>query len=137
MACWLYQMDAKVWSPERYRAEVWEGGTTTNWKVGKIKPTGAKPQPGDTIILYYVKAHTTDPGIYGWGVVEWCDGNDIHFRPASPSDFQKMKPVWNDEISDIVDRIRGGMKMGTMWEIDFNTLVELRRKISQLVYGGK
>jgi hypothetical protein len=43
MACWLYQMDAKVWAPERYRAEVWEGGTTTNWNVGKIKPAEDKP----------------------------------------------------------------------------------------------
>ena len=31
MACWLYQMNAKLYSHERYRTEVWEGNLVTNW----------------------------------------------------------------------------------------------------------
>ncbi len=131
MACWLYQMNAETWSPERYRAEVWEGNTTTNWSVGKLIPAGGKPQPGEIIVLFYAKSYTNDPGIYGWGVISWCDGKEIHFRPTSPSDYLKMKPAWNDEIDTLINGIRGGMKMGTMWEI--HNYHELRLKVSQLV----
>jgi hypothetical protein len=135
MTCWLYQMDAKLWPQERYRAEVWEANIITIWKVGKITPTGGIPHPGDIVVLFYVEANTADPGIYGWGIVSWCDGIEINFRPTSPSDYLKMNPAWNDEIKDIISQIRGKMSMGTMWEIDIKLVKDLRQKISQFVYG--
>ena len=133
MAYWLYQIDAKTWSPERYRTEVWEGTVTTHWKVGTIEPPGGKPQPGEILILFYLEANTTDPGIYGWGIVTRCEGEDIHFRPVSPGDYLKVNPAWNESVGNIIERIRGEMKMGTMWEIDLNSMHDLRKEISNSV----
>lgn len=63
------------------------------------------------------------------------DGEVINFRPASPSDYLKMNPIWDAEISDIVDKIRGGMPQGTMYEVDEAVLGQLRKKIAEHVYG--
>ena len=128
MAFWLYQMSAKEWSPERYRAEVWEDNDTT-WETHKITPPGNPPEYGDIVVLFYAKAGATDPGIYGWAVVLWCDGEEMRFRPALPSDYLKMNPLWNDEVSKIADNIRRGMPRGTMWIIPSDLMDRLREMI--------
>jgi len=128
MGFWLYQMNSKVWSHERYRAEVWEGNDTT-WDTSKITPARRFPELGDVVVLFYAKV-SADPGIYGWAIVLWCDGKEIRFRPASPSDHLKMNPLWNDKVSGIVDQIRGGMPQGTMWEIPTDLMGRLRQMIT-------
>lgn len=135
MAHWLYQMASYQFSLTRYRTEVWEGTVVTNWGIGESKRRPNNVQPGELIILFYAKTGTQDPGIYGWGVITFFDEEVINFRPSSPSDYLKLNPVWDDEISDIVDDIRGGMPQGTMYEVDDDTLGKIREKISEHVFG--
>jgi hypothetical protein len=87
------------------------------------------------MILFYAKAKTTDPGVYGWGIVLWCDGQEINFRPTPPSDYLKMNPMWDEEVDEIINTFRGRMPMATMFEDKTNSLEHLRKKISQHVYG--
>lgn len=128
-------MSTDYYSHERYRTEVWEGTTVTNWTIGESKrrPTGV--QPGEIVILFFARTGAQDPGIYGWGIITFFDGEVINFRPASPSDYLKMNPMWDKEVSDIVKEIRGGMPQGTMYEITNGQLGELRKKIKGDVYG--
>jgi len=134
MACWLYQMSADLYSQGRYRTEVWEGNPVTNWSIGESKRKPKEVLPGDIVVLFFARTGAVDPGIYGWGVITLFDKEVIDFRPASPSDYLKMNPLWDDEISAIVDRIRGGMPQGTMWPVDDGTLEQLRQKIAAHVY---
>ena len=135
MTCWLYQMTIEKWPYERYRAEVWEGAVTLNWKVREIIPRKGMRQYGDIIIFYYIKSDKIDPGIYGWGVVLWCNGDDIHFRPSSPSDYLKMNPLWDKEVEQIIENIRGNWAEATMFEDKKDSIKTLRQKITQHVYG--
>lgn len=135
MACWLYQMNAKLYSHERYRIEVWEGNHVTNWSIGESKRKPKEVPVGDMIILFFVKTGAVNPGIYGWGIITLFDKEVINFRPTSPSDYLKMNPLWDEEISNIIDQIRGGMPEGTMWKVDDGILEQLRQKIAAHVYG--
>ena len=47
----------------------------------------------------------------------------------------EANPLWDGEISDIIDEIRGGMPQGTMWEVDDDALAQLRQKIAEQVCG--
>ena len=137
MTHWLYQMSTDYYSHERYRTEVWEGTVVTNWTIGESKrrPTGV--QLGEIIILYFARTGAQDPGIYGWGIITFFDGEVINFRPSSPSDYLKMNPLWDDEVSSIVDQIRGGMPQGTMYKIDEAMLAVIREKVMQFFTGSK
>lgn len=137
MACWLYQMNAKeIYSHERYRTEVWEGNPVTNWSIGESKRKPKEVMPGDTVILFYTKTYATDrPGIYGWGIITLFDKEVIDFRPASPSDYLKMNPLWDDEVDGIINVIRGKMPEATMFEVKPSSLERLRKKIAEHVYG--
>jgi len=135
MTLWLYQMNATRWPIERYRAEVWEGSDIQNWDVGKIRSSVGLPQPGDTMILFYVKAGRIDPGIYGWGIVLRCDDREMNFRLATPSDYLKMNPVWDKDIDKITTKIRGKMPRATLFENKSKSLEHLRGKIAQHVFG--
>lgn len=135
MACWLYQMKAEEWPHERYRSEVWEGSVTTAWGVRKITPSTGMPKHGDIMVLFYAKATAPEPGAYGWGIVLWCDGQEINFRPASPSDYLKMSPMWDGDIDDIINIIRGKVARGTMWKVNDEPLKRLRQKVAEHVYG--
>ena len=137
MACWLYQMNAKSYTQERYRTEVWEGNIVTNWTGGKSTRRPKDVSPGDIIILFYVKASTDYPGIYGWGVVTFFDEESVNFRPASPSDYLKMNPLWDEEINAIVEHIQGKMAQTTLLKIDDKTMEQLRKKIAAHVFGVK
>jgi len=130
-------MNATRWPIERYRAEVWEGSDVQNWLVGEIRPSTPKglPQPGDMMILCYVKTRQSDPGIYGWGIVLRCDEWEINFRLASPSDYLKMNPVWDDDIDKTIAKFCGKWRQATLFEDKANSLRHLREKIAQHVYG--
>jgi len=123
------------YSHGRYRTEVWEGHTVTNWYIGESKRKPKEVLAGDMVILFFAKSGAHEPGIYGWGIITLFDKEVIDFRPALPSDYLKMNPLWDDEISDIVDGIRGGMPQGTMWEVGDEALEQLRQKIAAHVYG--
>jgi hypothetical protein len=125
------------YSHERYRAEVWEGYPVTNWGIGESKRKPTEVQPGDMVILFFAKAGAREPGIYGWGIITLFDKEVINFRPAWPSDYLKMSPLWDDEISDIVDEIRGGMPQGTMWKVKEESLGKIRQKIAEHIRGSK
>lgn len=137
MTLWLYQMNATKWPIERYRAEVWEGADIQNWGVGEIRAsTSAKlPQPGDMMILFYVKAGQIDPGIYGWGIVLRCDKLEMNFRLATPSDYLKMNPVWDKDVDETIAKFCGKWRQATLFEDKGKSLEHLRGKIAQHVYG--
>ena len=135
MAHWLYQMSTDYYSHKRYRTEVWEGTIVTNWTIGESKRRPTDVQPGEIVILFFARTGAQDPGIYGWGTITFFDGEVLNFRPASPSDYLKMNPMWDKEVSDIVDEIRGGMPQGTMYDMTDGQLRELRQKIAEHVFG--
>ncbi len=131
MATWLYQLSPKVWSPERYRLEVWEG-EKWNWPAGEKPPSTDTPQPGDTVAFFYSPTGGKDPGFYGWAVVlEWYpeSTSPLYFRPVAPSDHLKMHPWWDDAASTLADDIRGTVKQGTLWKIPDRLLPTLRTGI--------
>lgn len=135
MAHWLYQMSTEYYSHERYRTEVWEGTTVTNWGIGESKRKPTEIQPGEIVILFFARTGAYDPGIFGWGIITLFDKEVINFRPSSPSDYLKMNPLWDNEIKSITDEIRGGMPQGTMYEVDSVILGQIRKKIAEHVFG--
>ena len=140
MTAWLYQMNATKWPIERYRAEVWEGTDIQNWGVGEVRSSTSKllPKPGEIMILFYVKTSQTDPGIYGLGIVLRCDESEMNFRLTTPSDYLKSNPVWDSEVDKIISAIRGTRPANaTLFEVEFDSLVDVRRKVEQKVYGKK
>jgi hypothetical protein len=134
MAYWLYQMSSKDWSSNLYRLEVWES-EHTNWQIHRKVPADKTPEAGDTMVLFYAPAGENDPGIYGWAVVIRFDGIEIRFKPSSPSDYMKMKPVWDNEVKNIINQIRGRVAQGTVWEIEESLFKQLRQKIVAHLYG--
>jgi hypothetical protein len=129
---WLYQLSPSVWSPERYRLEIWEG-ERWNWPVGRTSGEGQVPKPGDTVVFFYAPSGGTDPGFYGWAVVlEWYEpsSNQLYFRPTAPSDALKMFPWWDDEAERMANDIRGKMKQRTLWIVQPELAVQVRRGIS-------
>lgn len=135
MAHWLYQMNAKSYSHERYRTEVWEGNLVTNWSIGESKRRPKEVLPGDIVILFFVRAGASEPGIYGWGIITLFDKEVINFRPASPSDYLKMNPLPESDIIQVIDKIRGGMPQSTMFPVADDQLKDLREKIAEHVHG--
>lgn len=88
------------------------------------------PQAGDIVVFFYAPAGGADAGFYGWAVIlEWLESKEIHFRPVCPSDLLKMCPWWDEHASDLVDKIRGKVKQGTMWRVPEELVAELRRGI--------
>jgi hypothetical protein len=131
VSTWLYQMSPKVWSPARYRLDIWEGERWA-WPVGVMSGEGSKPKPGDLLVTYFTETGGTDPGFYGWAIIlDWLDeaGDQLRFRPVAPSDLLKMCPWWNDEASRLADRIRGKMKQRTLWLVQDDLATQLRQGI--------
>ena len=131
MAAWLYQMNHAQFSHERYRNEVWEGTQVTNWGGGEAKRRPKDVQSGDILVLFYSKTNAPDPGIYGWGVVTYFDEETVNFRPVFPSDYLKMNPIVEGEVSEIIKHIRGPVATGTMWKIEREDLDKIRDLISE------
>jgi hypothetical protein len=131
MSMWLYQLSPGLWSPERYRLEIWEG-ERWNWPVGGKSGAGQVPKPGDTVVFFYAPSGGTDPGFYGWAVVlEWHEpaSSQLYFRPTAPSDSLKMFPWWDRSAEQIANRIRGKMKQRTLWVIPWKLAVQVRQGI--------
>ena len=131
MSTWLYQINQKMWSPERYRIEIWEGEKWV-WPAGSKTSAGTSPEPGDTVVFFYSPSSGKDPGFYGWAVIlEWLqENNSLYFRPVAPSDNLKMHPWWNDGARALADKIRGRMKQKTMWLIPEELIQPLRLGIT-------
>ncbi len=133
MASWLYQLSTDLWSPERYRLEIWEG-ERWNWSVGAKPKKEPLPKPGDIVAFFYAPSGGTDPGFYGWAIVlEWYPDSNapLYFRPVAPSDRLKMDPWWDDEAKTVADRIRGPMKQSTLWPISDKDALAIRRGIAR------
>lgn len=68
MSTWLYQLNAHDWSPETFRYEIWEG---KSWRWGYGSKRGdAEFEVGDTLIFFHTPTGCSDPGFYGWAVLE-------------------------------------------------------------------
>lgn len=137
MATWLYQMNQRLWDPQRYRTEIWEGERWA-WPVGMKFGAGKTPEPGDTIVFFYAPTGGRDAGFYGWSVVlEWLEdaGSQLRFRPVAPSDHLKMHPWWDDSAAELADKIRGRVKQGTMWPVQEDIERQLRAGITKWVAG--
>ena len=140
MTMWLYQMSAEGWSPEQYRYYVWEG-ENTRFDYGKIQSEKKendkeiRPKTGDIIVLFFAPTECDEPGIYGWGVIlnfskKW---ETINFRVVPPSDFMKLKPIWNNkEIKQLMNDIRGKVKQKNIFKIDRKYEEKIRRLISYI-----
>ena len=99
MSMWLYQMNQKLWEPQRYRVEIWEG---ERWSWSVCRAVGAveePPRPGDTVVFFYAPAGGHDPGFYGWAVItEWLPEHDeMYFRPVGgwPSHATSNRDSYN------------------------------------------
>ena len=138
MNLWLYQLNATKWTKETYRAEVWEGDIQ-HWNVGEIRRavsgSGSLPERGDMMLLFYVPKDQDDPGIYGWGIILRHGKNELDFRLATPSDYLKMNPLWDDDVIATVKRIRGGFNNATLFEDPSDSLKHVRKRIARHVYG--
>jgi len=147
MSMWLYQLNQKLWGPQRYRMEIWEG-ERWSWSVGekKLGPTAEPPRPGDTVVFFYAKTGGYDPGFYGWAVVtawvpkeEEAEKKDhIYFRPVAPSDHLKMDPWWDGDhgvAEQLADRIRGPFMQATLWWVSEPDSAALRRGIKRWLSG--
>ena len=89
------------------------------------------PTVGDRIVFFYAPSGGTDPGIYGWAVVERCHekSGTLYFIPATPTDHLKMDPWWNDEAKRVADDIHGPMKQATLFEVPMRALRSSERAL--------
>jgi hypothetical protein len=117
MAMWLYQMDQRQWPPNSYRLDIWEN-ERWSWPIGR-RATTEQPSPGDRIVFFYAPSGGSEPGFYGWAIVldMHDDERGMYFRPVTPSDHLKMHPWWDADAKALVDKIRGKVKQGTLWQI--------------------
>jgi hypothetical protein len=138
MAAWLYQMaEDEEWKPEDYRHSVWEGEMVT-WLHRKIVRRGSTgPDAGDRIIFFFAKSGTSAPGICGWGVIlqMHLKRGELTFRVVYPSDFLKMKPIWDTSVKKLVNDIRGGHPRATMWLARPRAYDALAAKIQDYLRG--
>ena len=132
MEDWLYQMtNGSDWGVGEYRVQVWEG-RIIDWPAGKITGrNGAKPQKGDSILLFFAPSGNRMPGVYGLGVITSYSPrrNRITFRASRPSDYLKLDPIWSKATRSTMDRIRGRMKQGTLWWVPPNELVSIQSEV--------
>lgn len=141
MSMWLYQINQKLWEPQRYRVEIWER-ERWSWSVGrKVGATEEPPRQGDTVVFFYARTGGPDLGFYGWAVItEWLPGDrdnqdQMYFRPVAPSDHLKMHPWGTKEAEELANQIRGKVKQGNLWRVPENLSVSVRRGITRWVSG--
>jgi hypothetical protein len=137
MSTWLYQLNQKSWSPERYRLEIWEN-ERWSWNVGREVGASKLLSPGDTVVFFYAPSGGIYPGFYGWAVVlEWFkEERLLYFRPVAPSNHLKMCPWCDTQALELADSIRGTFKRGTLWHIPNDLVPELRSGITSWVGGN-
>ncbi len=138
MSTWFYQINPKIWDPNRYRLEIWEGERWA-WSVGRKVTGGQVPQAGDVVVFFQAPTGGEDPGFYGWAVIlEWFEnGDEMYFRPVAPSDHLKMHPWWDQEARTLADEIRGRMKQGTFWLVPEPLAIRLREGIARWLAGQR
>ncbi len=136
MTTWLYQINQKLWPPERLRLELWEG-EKWSWPVGSVRAS-ERPQAGDTVVFFCAKTQGSDPGFYGWAVVtEYYEpAEELYFTPSAPTNLLKMTPWWDAEAERLAKRIRGKMMQATLWQVEQDLRDELRRGIRQWLSGS-
>ena|SRR5215469_9829394 len=139
MSYWFYQITQETWEPERFRIEIWEN-ERWSWIVPTLRG-GGEPQPGDSVVFYYAKAHGTDPGFYGWAVVlEYRkppdDHKKLYFRPVAPTNHLKMHPRWNYEAHSLANEVRGAVAQGTLWRVSDELWKRVRRGITTWIGGA-
>ena len=137
MSAWLYQINQKSWTPNRYRIEIWEN-ERWSWPLGTVQHGGTEIKAGDIVIFFYAPYGGDDPGFYGWAVItEYLEGDnpEILFKPVSPSNYLKMTPWWDEDAKSLVDKIRGGFKQKTLWIIDRPDLGKIRTGIRNWLAG--
>jgi hypothetical protein len=135
MSTWLYQLNPKDWPPETFRYEIWER-ERWHWGYGQKRGT-AVPATGDTIVFFYAPSGGSDPGIYGWAVVERCDteNSTLYFIPVTPTDHLKMDPWWDEKAKEVADEIRGGMKQATLFQVPDDKIAEIRAGVRKWLHG--
>ena len=120
MTAWLYQMaEDESWTPESYRLAVWEGKDVT-WEHKKIMAKGgAEPQAGEPLILFFAPSRTKAKGICGWAVIlkRYAKRGEITFRAVPPTDRLKMSPIWDSDVEELVNSVRGPHPRGTLWQM--------------------
>ena len=135
MNMWLYQLNAKLWSPGVFRYEVSE---TQRWSWGCGKKIGkSTPAVGDTVVFFYSKTDCSDPGIYGWAIIERFDpvSKTLYFIPTAPTNWLKMDPWWDDEAILVCEKIRGNMKQATLFPIRSALIPRIRKGIRKWLKG--
>jgi hypothetical protein len=132
---WLYQLNEELWSPGIFRYEVSET-QRWSWSYGQ-KRGDTIPTVGDTVVFFYSPRGGSDPGIYGWAIVERCDtaSKTLYFIPTAPTNWLKMDPWWDQEAKNICDEIRGAMKQATLFEIPEEAVPKIRRGIKKWLKG--
>ena len=131
MSMWLYQLNQKNHPPSAFRYDIWEN-QRWHWDYGMKR--GAKQiEAGDTVVFFYSVSAGDDPGIYAWAVIERCSPNDntIYFIPTAPSNHLKMDPWWDDEAEQLVNKIRGKVKQGTLFPVAEDIIPRIRRGITK------
>jgi len=137
VSMWIYQFSLGseyAFTPEEFRYQIWEG-QRTRWPY-QIKRAKEPLAIGDTLVFFFTpKGGNSDPGVYGWAVVDRCDiKNKVSFIPTTPTNHLKMHPWWDKEnelSKNLLGEIRGGMKQGTLF------LVREKHQISAIRDGIK
>lgn len=152
MLAWLYQLTAGdyengPWYPAQYRQEVQENKPLV-WLAGErvysCEQNGINA--GDIVIFFFCKTRNDgtrndEPGIYGWGTITdvtyysigkgQYKADQITFVANPPSNYLKTHVLWDREVEQVMNEIRGGQWRGTMWDITAGQLQMLREKIRQ------
>ncbi|MDP2744824.1 MAG: hypothetical protein Q8P00_07160 [Dehalococcoidia bacterium] len=140
MAVWLYQMSVDI-KPAEYRSDVHEGRPTRDFGSRQIRSKARnEPRLTDLIVLFFAPSgrRNPEPGIYGWGVIDSYDGVEkkIGFVTTSPSDVLKMRPLWDKGVKLLLDKIRGPVKRGTMWEVTPEDWTQIQVKVGAMFPPG-
>jgi hypothetical protein len=129
---WLYQMaEDEDWTPDDFRLTVWEGEPVT-WSHKKVMPAASlKPAPGDPVVFFFAKSRTKAPGICGWGVIvkAYPKKEEFTFRAVFPTDLLKMNPIWDNEIEELINNVRGPHPRGTTWAMSADAYGSCARRI--------
>jgi hypothetical protein len=137
MSMWLYQFEQNEWTPELFRRDIWEG-EPWHFRCGQIRCGNNQvssrgqeaPKLGEVVFFFFARTDCSDPGIYGWGVIDRIekarqDGDGgrvleledrLYFIPSAPTNHLKMDPWWDDEARGITDEIRGGLTTATLFQ---------------------
>jgi len=136
MSTWLYQLSPTEWPPETFRYEIWEE-QRWHWPYRQKRGEGL-PDVGHTIVFFYGPSRGSDPGIYGWAVVDRCDEENtmLYFMPVAPTNRLKMDPWWDEEARKLANEIRGGMKQATLFKMSQQHAVRLRRGLRKWLAGS-